>query len=406
MKISKTLARRIALNTQLLDNKTRLPRGKEGVARLIEKLGYIQIDTIAVVERAHNHTIWTRCPDYHPDMLHELQTNDRRIFEYWGHEASYLPMADYRYYLEKMRYFRNPTSEYLEKRLKKSRLLMKSVLERIRAEGPLGSRDFKDNSGKKRGTWWNWAPAKYALEFLFWTGELMVTKRRNFSRVYDLTERVLPDNLDLRHPDRDELGRFLVRRALNSYGLAGKNEIQQHIRTTDQTLIEDAIKELLDANEIISIQIDGRVNRVYFALADQIEKLARLRKSRSYVHILSPFDNHLIQRDRIKNLFDFDYSLECYLPAAKRKYGYFVLPVMFGEEFAARFDCKADRKNKSLIVKNLVMENGIDKYEQFLPEFSEKLREFAAFNGCRKIHIQKTKPASVKKILSDYLNRN
>ena len=221
-------ARRIAFRAQLLDGKGRFPSGKKGVARTIEKLGYVQIDTISVIERAHHHTLWTRRQDYDPRMLHELQAVDRRVFEYWGHAASYLPISDYRYYLPLKRDYRNPRSKWTRQMLEKHGHLMDSVLERIRVEGPLGSRDFEPPPGIKRGTWWDWKPRKTALELLFWRGDLMVRERRNFQRLYDLTERVLPPETDTRIPDEDELGRFLVRRALSAHGVARERE-DQHI---------------------------------------------------------------------------------------------------------------------------------------------------------------------------------
>ena len=191
-RISPEIARKIALKAQLLDGSMKFPKGKEGVAQAIEKLGYVQIDTINIIERAHNHTLWTRRPDYKPEMLHELQSRDRRVFEYWGHAASYLPTTDYRYYIPMMRSFADPKSKWVQGRFKKYGHLMKPILERIRKEGALSSRNFETLTDKSRGTWWDWRPSKVALELLFWKGDLMITERRNFQRVYDLTERVLP----------------------------------------------------------------------------------------------------------------------------------------------------------------------------------------------------------------------
>ena len=170
-------ARKLAIGCQGLDAPWKLPKGKEGVAQVIERLGYVQIDTIAVVQRAHHHTLWSRRWDYTPQMLHELQAQDRRVFEWWGHAASYLPMCDYRYYLPRMRAFaeRQKTRDWLGQNAQ----LVGDVVDRIRDEGPLGSSDFSAPEGK-RGSWWDWKPAKRALETLFNTGEMMVTERRNF----------------------------------------------------------------------------------------------------------------------------------------------------------------------------------------------------------------------------------
>ncbi|MCG8605800.1 winged helix DNA-binding domain-containing protein, partial [bacterium] len=156
--LSQELARRIALDAQLLSGSIKLPMGKEGVAQAIGHLGYIQIDTIAVVKRAHHHTLWNRLPDYSENMLHELHAKDRRVFEYWGHAASFLPIKDYRFYLPLMKSFEDPKMAWQKRRYEKYSHLMAPVLERIRKEGPLGSRDFDPPPGTKRGAWWDWKP--------------------------------------------------------------------------------------------------------------------------------------------------------------------------------------------------------------------------------------------------------
>jgi uncharacterized protein YcaQ len=194
VRISIARAQKLALHGQGLDGPWKLPAGKEGVAQTIERLGYVQIDTISVVERAHHHTLWSRRSDYGPGMLHELLAADRRVFEYWTHAASYLPMRDYRYYAGRMRSF--ASSDRARQFLADHAKLVREVLRRIRAEGALASADFAAPDGRKRGPWWDWKPAKAALETLFSMGELMVSRRRNFQRVYDLTERVLPAGIE------------------------------------------------------------------------------------------------------------------------------------------------------------------------------------------------------------------
>jgi len=400
--ISLRLARRIILNAQLLDGKTKLPKRKEGIAQTIEKLGYIQIDTIAVINRAHHHTLWTRRPDYNPEMLHELQAKDRRVFEYWGHAASYLPLSDYRYYLPRMRKFNDPKGKWEKERMKKYGHLMESVLERIRNDGPLGSKDFKPLPGTKHGGWWDWKPAKAALEMLFWRGDLMITERRNFQRIYDLTERVLPDNVDTSFPSNDELGQFLVRRALSAYGVAQEKEIRKHIDAASKEIISKSLRDLVDSGEVIPLQIKEDKNSDYYALADSIDKSARLKQMPSRVFLLSPFDNLIIQRERIERLFGFDYAIECYLPAAKRKYGYFSLPILWGENFVGRLDPKVDRKNKTFLIRSLVFEPKFKAFHDFLPLFADKLWDFARFNQCEKVKLEKVLRADFKRFTKPY----
>jgi len=405
MKRSLKKARRCAINAQLLDARINKSSAKEAVAQTIEKLGYIQIDTIAVIQRAHHHTLWTRLPRYSENSLHELQSIDRRIFEYWGHAASCLPMTDYRFYLPRMRRFADPHSKWEKQRLEKYGHLMEPVLERIKNEGPLGSRDFVPPNDRKKGTWWDWRPTKVALELLFWQGKLMITERRNFQRIYDLTERVLPPGTDTTMPDDRELGRFLVRRALGACGIAQEKEIREHIHAAEKSIVADALEEMLDSGEITAVTINEKPDKSYYMLTNMIDKTPRSTASK--LHLLSPFDNFIIQRERIKTLFDFDYSLECYVPAGKRKHGYFVLPIFCGDKFAGRLDPKADRKNKTLIIRQLKFEPDYKISDKFLELLGRKLCDFAEFNGCENIELEKVdRPkirTALKRIISKWL---
>ena len=199
MKIAVGTSRKLALRAQGLKGRwPPLPGGAKGVEHVIKRLGYVQIDTIAVVQRAHHHTLWARFPNYSPVMLHELQTVKRRVFEYWIHAACYLPMSDYRYYMPRMHSVSKRQTNWFY--TDEGRSITDHVLGRIRNEGPLGAADFKATGTRKRGSWWDWKPAKQALEMLFDMGKLMVTERRNFHRIYDLTERILPSETDTTPP--------------------------------------------------------------------------------------------------------------------------------------------------------------------------------------------------------------
>jgi uncharacterized protein YcaQ len=391
MKISLSTARRLALRSQGLDGGWKLPRGKEGVARAIERLGYVQIDTISVVQRAHEHTLWSRCPGYSPGMLHELQARDRRVFEYWTHAASYVPMCDYRHYLPRMRAFAE--SPRMRRWLEGNAQIAEHVVSRIREEGPLGSADFESPPGK-RGTWWDWKPAKRALEMLFSSGELMVSERRNFQRIYDLKERVLPDSVDTVEPDRAESERFAVRRALALHGVATLREICWG-RARANTL-SGAVDELVDSGEVTPVEIRDLVGETHYALTEVLRDGARRRRARARLHILSPFDSLVISRARVKALFGFDYSLECYTPAPKRRYGYFCLPILWGERFAGRLDPKADRKHRSFFVRKLMFEPGFEDYDAMIPALAEKLQAFASFCECDRVVVERTAPVKVR----------
>lgn len=409
MKISASTARKLAIRCQGLDGRWKLPEGKAGVAQVIERLGYVQIDTIAVVQRAHHHTLWSRRPDYTPQMLHELQAQDRRVFEYWARAASYLPMSDYRYYLPRMRALAEDPK--VRQWIEQNAQLVEHVVVRIREEGPLGSADFSAPPGYKHGGWWHRKPAKQALERLFWTGELMVAERRDFQKIYDLTERVLPAGTDATEPDRGELARFLVRRAFAGFGIASTDEIWWEIGneigreiSNRRKAISEWIEELVHSGEVTPIEIEGLDGETYYALTKTIEEATKQLQSGMRLHILSPFDNLVGCRRRLKTLFDFEYKLECHHPATKRRYGYFCLPILWGDEFVGRLDPKADRRQKTFIVRKLMFEPDFKDYDGLLPALAEKLRAFAAFNECERVVIEQTVPEKVKTPLMQELD--
>jgi len=398
MKITLSEARKLVINCQGLGNSWKLPKGKEGVVQITERLGFVQIDTIAVVNRAHHHTLWVRRPDYTPQMLHELLAQDRRVFEWWlGYVASYLPMSDYRYYEPLMRAFSG--SQRDKEWLEQNSQIADNVLKRIREEGALGSADFpKPKNG--RGTWWDWKPAKKALEILFRKGEVMISERRNFQRIYDLTERVLPAEVDTTEPDEDEIARFVVRRALGNHGLASIDGMGWGYHSAKR--IPEIVEELRDSGEIVSLEISGRDDQRYYALTANVE--AAEKRGQKQVHILSPFDNLAKDRGRLRWLFSFDFKLECYTPASKRQYGYFCLPVLWGTEFVGRLDPKADRKKKVFIIRKMIFEPDFEDYEALMPVLADKLNAFAAFNGCERIEVEQVIPESAKEVFCSGLH--
>lgn len=384
-RLSGAEARRVLVSAQGLDGNWKLPAGTEGAAQVVERLGYVQIDTIAVIERAHHHVIWTRHPGYEAAHLDDLLSRERRVFEYWAHAAAYLPMRDYRYYLPKIRYF---AEEHRARHwLAENRALAKKVLVRIAAEGPLGTADF-EHSGEQRGPWWDWKPAKRALEYLFWTGKLMIAGRRNFQRLYDLSDRVLPSDLDTSMPRPEECARFVARRALQSHGLITEKQKDGGLSETKK--VGRVLAELAEAGEAIPVQVEGLEKEILYAWKPL---LAMPRPRRRQVHLLSPFDNLVIDRRRTAQFFDFEYRIECYTPAPKRKYGYFTLPILWGDELVGRLDPKAERREGVFRVKMLALEPGFKPDEAFYPALARKLRAFAEYHGCTEVHVDESRPA-------------
>ncbi len=388
IKISIDQARQIVINCQLLHS----PNGESGkaaAAKTIDQLGYIQIDTIHVIERAHHHALWSRQPDYQPEYLDELLSTDRKVFEFWTHAAAYIPAGDYRYYQPKMQRFADPHSKWEKERLANFGHLMEPVLERIRSEGPLSVRDFEAPSGGDKNRWGGRKPEKVALEMLLWRGDLMVTRREKFHRIYDLTERVLSPGIDTSYPTDKEVGRFQVKRSLQTLGLATTKEIRANLQVAEDRIVLDTIKTMATAGEIVACAIEGLTDN-YWALPQTPDNLNQ-PINEAKVRLLSPFDNLIIQRDRVKKLFDFDYALECYVQAAKRKWGYFVVSILWGNRLVGRFDPKADRKQKELIINSLNFEPEFSEVVEILPTLAKKLQQMARFNGCEKVRIVSSK---------------
>jgi uncharacterized protein len=408
-------ASQIVLNAQLLDGHAGLLKGKKGTAGIIRKLGYVQIDTISVINRAHHHILWTRNNNYSENHLHDLQAKDKLIFEYWTHAMSFIPMEDYRYSLPRVLNFKRPKSKWLKYRFDQSKKHFDYVLNRIKNEGPLSSSNFENDTRKKGGTWWEWRPTKTALEYLFWQGDLMISERKNFQKFYDLRERVLPGNVDTAMPTNKELSLYFIKRALMSLGIASEKEILKFmqpgkstvsdLQIVDKTTMKKTIDELHESGEIISLFIEDDHKTENYALPVNINGITKRKSSAPHIHLLSPFDNLIIQRERTRRLFNFDYAIECYLPPSKRTYGYFVLPILQDNKFVGRLDPKADRGNGILIINNLVLEDHFKDYDQFIFLFSQKLKSFAEFNNCEKIVIKKCSPASIKSLLQASLKR-
>lgn len=378
-------ARKLVLLSQ------RLPPGRisgeslNATLSAIEHLGYIQIDTISVVQRAHHHTLWNRNPNYQIDDLDQL-TAEKKIFEYWSHAAAFLPMRDFRHSLPRKNAIASGKQENWYDR---DPALMKSVLKRISQEGPLMARDFEHS--KRKANAWGSKPAKQALESLFMQGDLMISKRVGFQKVYELTERVLPDGLDTSTPTPEENARFLVTRYLEANGLGRLSEITYLLKNI-KAQVAAVLPEMISGGEIVPIRIK---DQSYYALPSSLE-LLNLRLARRKLKILSPFDNLLIQRQRMRDLFDYDYLIECYLPAAKRQHGYFSLPILWDGRLVARMDCKADRKNSLLNIHHLALESSVKDFEAFTSALRRELNSFLLFNKCDHLSLHKTSPSHFK----------
>jgi uncharacterized protein YcaQ len=391
-------ARKLVLLSQRVPPAQQTGRATAATLSAIEHLGYIQIDTISVIQRAHHHTLWNRNPRYKASQLDQLIA-DRQVFEYWSHAAAYLPMRDYRFSLPRKLALASGDQDHWYERDER---LMKLVRKRIATEGPLMAKDF-EHSGKRIGEW-KTKPAKRALEYLFMQGDLMAPCRVNFHKVYDLTERVLPEGTDTTEPDPEEYARFLITRYLRANGLGQAAEIAYLLKDT-KPLVAATLEDMVSNGELLQVRAAGSC---YYALPASLELLSK-PLARSKLKILSPFDNLVIQRKRLKALFGFDYLIECYVPEAKRRYGYFSLPILWDGRLAARMDCRTERKESLLHIHHLAMEPWVLKTDAFFLALRKELESFLQFNQCNRLQLHRTSPAKVKQelrtVISDLTRR-
>lgn len=350
--------------------------GLSGTLSAIENLAYVQIDTLSVVERAHHHVLWNRVADYDLTHLNQL-VKKQHIFEYWYHAAAYLPMRDYRYALPRMMSIRNDENRYytnVDKRL------MGEILARVRAEGELRVRDI-GKSNQKKGGWWNLGQERRALDKLFMQGDLMICERNGMEKIYDLAERCLPQNIDLSMPTLREYAIYLLETTLRAHGVFTLKQLL-HLRTGKplQDMMREVLSEYINSGVVSAISNIGRTT-IYMD-NKALELGESTVKTNAQIKILSPFDNLVIHRERLSLLFNFDYRIECYTPAAKRVFGYFCLPILYGDTFIGRVDCKAHRAEQRFEVIKLHLENDELDQKQLLLLLRNELQRFADFNKC------------------------
>jgi uncharacterized protein YcaQ len=386
-------ARKIILHAAGLYKRAPFGKGREAVYKLIDHLGYVQIDANYVVERAHHHSIASRVPDYKPEWLDELQA-DGRIFEFYTSDAGYIPMHDFRFSL--------PVKEGFVARRKPLTpaeiTLMNQVLDRIGREGPLMVKDFDNDREVASTGWWDWRPSKIALERLYLDGRLMVT-RKDFHKVYDLPRNLIPHDIDTAMPTPSAYARYVIRRCLKSLGIASAKELAWRARWVKNNLVKMELEKLVEEGEVCKVAIEGLTTAPLYMLPAYKNKKIELSGD---AFVLSPFDTLNVFRHRLKDFFNFDYQIECFVPQPKRKYGYFSLPIIVGDVFVARMDSKADRKNKALTIHNLHFEP-VKVSKPMLFKITDAIKTFAKFNQCQDIIIKKSNNKQYAKAIKDGL---
>ena len=354
-RVSAAQARRIALAAQgFADPRPAGPPTGWAVRRLLDRVGLLQIDSVNVLERAHYLPLFARYGPYDKALLDRAaHYAPRRLFEYWGHEASLIPVG-----LQPALRWRMERAEHDAwggmRRIAEERPdLVAQVLEEVRARGPVAASEVLEHERPKRtGPWWDWSDVKRAFEFLFWSGQVTSARRRGFERLYDLPERVLPAEVVAAPTPRvEDAQRTLLRVAARSLGVASAKDLRDYFRLP-ATGTPERLDELVEAGELLAVEVEGWRHPGYLDPAARIPRAVDARA------LVGPFDSLVWERPRVERIFGFRYRIEIYVPAPQRVHGYYVLPFLLGDRLVARVDLKADRQAGALRVQAAHAEEG------------------------------------------------
>ena len=381
-------ARRIFLHRHAL---AEAPTGRakgEALADLITRIGFVQVDSIATVERAHHMILFARRASYKPESLKPLLEQGRAVFEHWTHDASILPTNlfphwQHRFARDTHRLRDNWKSWFRDGYESK----FDGILTRVTNHGPVTSTDVGVGEARGKGGWWDWHPSKTALEWLWRTGALSITRRDGFQKVYDLTERVIPDYHRTATPSLEETTNWACTSALNHLGFATATELAAYWNAVPIADARAWCRVQLAQQTLIEINIqnaDGTLRPAYarpeILTESPPEPTSRLR-------ILSPFDPALRDRNRTERLFGFHYRIEVFVPEPKRQYGYYVFPVLEGAQIIARIDMKSHRDQSTLKIRALWMEPGLKLTQPRRTKLDAELTRMAVFSGCDRVEF-------------------
>ena len=349
---SSSEARRIALAAQGFTEPR--PRGRIDIRhlrRVVDRIGLIQIDSVNVAVRSHYMPLFSRLGPYPMSLLDDAVYERRELFETWAHEASFVPVKHYPLFRQRMQHA-EPWRR-IARFAKKYPGYLDAVLEEVRSRGALAASELED-PGSRTGPWWGQGKGKVALEWHFFRGAVCVCERRNFARVYDLTERVLPSEaLNGRAPDVDASQRELLLLSARSHGVGTARDLADYYRLSIPRSRE-LLRELASEGALREVDVEGWREPAYLHPEARVPRGVQARA------LLTPFDSLIWERDRTERVFDFHYRIEIYVPQKKRRYGYYVMPFLLDEALAARVDLKSDRAKSRLLVKAAYLEEGQD----------------------------------------------
>ncbi len=389
-RLTNLAARRLFLDRHALAEAPVGPATGGHLAALIDRIGFVQLDSINTVERAHHMILWSRRQSYRPEALKRLHERDRAVWEHWTHDASILPIHLHHYWQHNFprregrmkknwgKWFRSGYEPQFE-----------VLLARIAAEGPVTTSDVGEGEVRGSGGWWDWNPSKTALEWLWHTGRLAVTRRDGFQKVYDLAERVIPPVHRERVPHTQEVVDWACGAALDRLGFADASELRAYWALVTPDEAKAWTRAALARGEVIEIAVEGAAGQLkrFYARPDVMEQAAAAPEPVARVRILSPFDPALRDRDRAEFLFGFYYRIEVFVPEPKRKYGYYVFPVLEGDRLIGRIDAKAFKDQGVLRVKAFWSEAGVKPGLGRLQRLQAELERLARFAGCDRVEM-------------------
>ncbi|PBB21163.1 winged helix-turn-helix domain-containing protein [Mesorhizobium sp. WSM4313] len=380
-KISLAMARRVALGAQGFNDPR--PSGvpdRRHLARVLSRTGLLQIDSVSAVVRAHYMPLYSRLGPYPLTLLDNAAvTRKRAVFEYWAHEASFLPVETYPLMRWRMQRAEQGDEMYLglAKWGRERKEMIDEIYREVADRGPIAASDIEGHKGN--GGWWGWSEAKHAFEWLFWAGRITTAYRRGFERYYDLPERVLPQAvLDLPVPSVEDAHRELLRISARAHGIATYGDLRDYFRLAPGDT-KDRIEDLVEAGELLPVKVEGWDKTAY------LHKDARFPRRIEARALLAPFDPVVFERTRTEKLFDFRYRIEIYTPAEKRQYGYYVLPFLLGDRIVARVDLKADRPASILRVHAAYAEAGAPP--ETAAQLFDELKQMQAWLGLEAIEV-------------------
>jgi len=383
VRLSAPEARRLALGAQgFAEPRTAGSSPGWGIRRVLSKVGLLQIDSVNVLERAHYLPAFSRLGPYPREALDAAsQRAPRRLFEFWGHEASLLPVALHPLLRWRMERANADAWGGMLQVSRERPELVESVLAEVRDRGPIAASELSQQGSRSPGAWgWNWSDSKRAIEWLFWTGQVTAARRRNFERFYDVPERVLPPRvLATPTPAPEDAQRELVRIAAAALGVAAERDLRDYFRF-DLAEIRARIAELVEAGELTPVEVEG-----WGRTQGYLWKGARVPRRVEARALLGPFDNLLWERSRAERIFDFQFRLEIYVPRPMRVHGYYVLPFLLGDRLVARVDLKSDRSAGALLVHAVHLEDGAPP--ETLGQLRDELELLAGWLGLERLRL-------------------